>query len=366
MRTFKVVGVMSGTSMDGLDIAHCDLTLKEDGRWDYEINKAITVSYNETWRVRLSKLRNQSALVFYKTDRYFGQYIGQIINDFLEENDLSADLISSHGHTIFHQPEKNISVQVGNGQAITAVTGIPAVTDFRYQDVVKNGEGAPVSGIGDELLFKEFDMCLNLGGFANISTSVNGVRLAYDICPVNILLNRMAREFGQEYDQDGKIAESGRIDYDLLSLLNDIEFYSIEPPKSLGREWINKNLWYHVRESRISKEDKMKTLVDHMAEQIGNNIEKLSDGDASLKRVFVTGGGAFNNTLIDHLRTHTDAEIIIPDENIVKFKEALIFALMGLLRVNNKENIWSSMTGADSDSIGGHLAGDFTGLINAQ
>lgn len=363
MRTYKVVGVMSGTSMDGVDIAHCSLTEKGEGKWDYTINKAITVPYSDIWRIRLSKLRNQSALVFYKTDRYYGQYIGELISDFLNEAGLEADMISSHGHTIFHQPGENITVQIGNGQAMTAVTGIPSVTDFRYQDVVKFGEGAPLSGIGDELLFGEFDLCLNLGGFANISTSVEGKRLAYDICPVNILLNRMAREFGQEYDEDGKIAESGHIDYDLLSSLNEIEYYQAPPPKSLGREWINKNLWFKVRESQISKEDKMKTLVDHMAEQIGNNIEDLCQGDASAKRVLVTGGGAFNHTLIDHLKTHTDAEIVIPDPQIVMYKEALIFALIGVLRIQNRVNVWSSMTGADSDSIGGHVAGDFSDLV---
>ncbi len=362
MRTYKVVGVMSGTSMDGLDIAHCDLTEQENGNWTYKINVAKTVAYNDLWRLRLSKLRNQNALNVYKTDRYFGEYIGELINEFLAEHNLDADLIGSHGHTIFHQPENNVSYQIGSPSAISAVTDIPTVANFRMMDVSKFGEGAPISGIGDRSLFGEFDMCLNLGGFANISGTVDGKPIAYDICPCNILLNRIAREFGKEFDEDGQIAEQGSINYDLLSDLNSIDYYKLPYPKSLGREWINENFWFRVRESDASKEDRMKTLVDHVAQQIGSNIEDLTE-DSSTARVYVTGGGAHNKVLIDHLRTHTDAEIIVPEADVIEYKEAVIFALLGVLRVQNKTNILSSYTGAENDSVAGELAGDFSRLL---
>ena len=205
-------------------------------------------------------------------------------------------------------------------------------------------------------------MCLNLGGFANISADINGNRIAYDVCPCNIVLNRIAREFGKEYDENGEIAEKGNIDYDLLSDLNGISFYDYEPPKSLGREWISSNFWSHVRNSVAKKEDKMKTLVDHIAQQIGNNIEDLASGDSSGKRVFVTGGGAFNKTLISHLRTHTEAEIIVPDDKMVEYKESLAFALLGILRVQNKTNVLAIATGATEDSVAGSLYGDFSKL----
>lgn len=354
---------MSGTSMDGLDIAHVSLTELEPGKWDYSINAAATVPYDEKWRLRLSKLRHQNAVIFYKTDRYFGQFIGDNVRAFLDEHGLEADLIASHGHTVFHQPEANISVQVGSGHAIYAATGVPTVTDFRYLDVVRGGEGAPLVGIADHYLFNEFDMCLNLGGFANISANISGVRIAYDVCPSNIVLNRIAREFELEYDKDGEIAASGAIDYDLLSELNDIGYYEQEPPKSLGREWISKNFWPAVRNSYATKEDKMKTLCDHIAQQVGNNIFDLSSGDASTKRVFVTGGGAFNKTLIEHIKSHTDAEVVVPDEQIVNYKEALAFALLGILRVQNKINVLANVTGASENSIAGSLFGDFSKLI---
>ena len=183
MRKYKVVGVMSGTSMDGLDLAHVTLEEQESGKWAYTINAGKTIEYGEKWRLRLSKLRHQNSMVFHKTDRYYGQFIGEEINLFLKENRLEADLVSSHGHTVFHQPENNITVQVGDGNSISAITGLPAVTNFRAIDVVLGGEGAPLVGIADKYLFGEYDMCLNLGGFANISAETDGQRLAYDVCP---------------------------------------------------------------------------------------------------------------------------------------------------------------------------------------
>lgn len=359
MNKYKVIGVMSGTSMDGLDLAHCELIENENGSWDYKINQAVTIPYDEKWRLRLSKLRLQPSIIYHKTDRYFGQFIGQMVKQFIENHNLEVDLISSHGHTIFHQPESNITAQIGAGYAINAETGISVVSNFRSLDVVYGGEGAPISAIGDDILFPEFEFCLNLGGFANISTNKEGKRIAFDICPNNIILNRVAREFDMDYDEDGQIAEKGKIDYELLGALNRIDFYSQDYPKSLGREWINDSFWAHVRQSESDKVDKMKTLVDHIAEQIGNTIEDLREHDKPC-RVYTTGGGAYNKTLIEHLKTHTDAEIVVPDNKIVEYKESLVFALMGVLRVLNKPNVLGHSTGSNIDSISGELNGDFS------
>lgn len=362
MTEYKVIGVMSGTSMDGVDLVHCTLH-QSNGNWNYKINAAKTIDYDEKWRLRLSKLRSQSAYNFVRTDRYYGEYLGLLINDFLNETGLQADLISSHGHTIFHQPENNITTQIGDGNAISAITGIPSVTNFRAMDVILGGQGAPLVGIGDKLLFGDYDMCLNIGGFANISANVEGNYVAYDICPANILLNRIAREFDMEFDEDGKIAETGKIDYDLLGDLNTIPYYKQPYPKSLGREWINQNFWGIVRESKIEKQDKMKTLVDHIAGQIGQNIDDLADGDSSKIRVLATGGGVLNPVLIDYIKSNTDAEIVVPDVQLINYKEALVFALMGVLRVKNQPNVLASFTGADSDSVSGSLHGDFSKLV---
>lgn len=356
---------MSGTSMDGLDLAFCHLWEKENGGWDYQIVEAETIPYEEKWRLRLSKLRTQSSLIFHKTDRYYGEYIGQQINAFIQRNNIQdAELISSHGHTIFHQPEENITVQIGNGNAISAITGLPVVCDFRAMDVVLGGEGAPLAGLGDAMLFAEYDLCLNIGGFANISGELKGKRIAYDVCPANIVLNRIAREFGQDYDRDGEIASRGKIDYELLETLNNIPYYSWQYPKSLGREWINDSFWFYVKENPSGREDKMKTLVDHIACQISASIEELSEGkDPALVRVLATGGGALNKVLVDHLQSHSEATIVVPEEKLVAYKEALIFALFGVLRIQNKVNVWASATGADRDSVSGSLHGNFEHLL---
>lgn len=354
---------MSGISMDEVDLVHTTLWIAEN-KWNYKINASKTVEYDETWRLRLSKLRTQSAYNFVRTDRYYGEYIGRLIHDFLKENQLDTDLISSHGHTIFHQPENNLTTQIGDGNAISAITGLPCVSNFRAMDVIIGGQGAPLVGIGDQLLFGEYDMCLNIGGFANISAQVKGKRIAYDICPANILLNRIAREFELEFDEDGKIAETGKIDYDLLGNLNVLPYYKLPYPKSLGREWINQNFWGIVRESKIEKQDKMKTLVDHIATQIGQNIDDLANGDSSQMKVLATGGGVLNPVLIDFIKSNTDAEIVVPDAELINYKEALVFALMGVLRVENKPNVLSSLTGASSDSVSGSLHGNFSTLIS--
>jgi anhydro-N-acetylmuramic acid kinase len=253
-------------------------------------------------------------------------------------------------------------VQIGDGNSIYAMTGVPVVTNFRALDVARGGEGAPLVALVDHVLFGEFDMCLNLGGFANISANISGVRIAYDVCPCNIVLNRIAREFDQEFDEGGAIAERGQIDYDLLSELNDIEYYEQEPPKSLGREWISENFWFYVRNSSAKKEDRMKTLCDHIAQQIGDNVFDLSSGEPSGKRLYVTGGGAFNTTLIEHLKSHTEAEVVVPEDDLVKYKESLAFAFLGLLRVKNEVNVLANATGAIENSVAGALYGDFSQL----
>jgi len=364
MNSYNIVGIMSGSSMDGVDLAHCTLS-QADGKWDFTINEGTTIPFNEKWRVRLSQLRKQSALNYVKTDVFFGYFLGEICNEFIQNNNLDVDFIASHGHTAFHNPSKGITAQVGDGQSLSAITNLPVVNDFRRMDVAKMGEGAPLVTIGDDLLFEEYDYCINLGGFANISTQIEGTRIGYDICANNILLNRIARDLGKPYDEDGQIADSGSINYELLKDLNNIEYYNKPFPKSLSRDWINKELWHIVRDYReTSLEDRMTTIVDHIATQIGDNIEDLSDGNSANKKVLVTGGGAFNNALIDYIKSHTDAEIIIPEDTLVNYKESMIFALLGVLRINNDENILGKGTGANENSIAGALHGDFSTLIN--
>jgi anhydro-N-acetylmuramic acid kinase len=349
--------------MDGVDLCLAEIA-ENSGSWKYTILARETVPFEEKWRVRLSQLRYQNSEVFVKTDVFFGRYLGELVNDFLSRNNASADLVASHGHTVFHDPAGWVTSQAGDGATLNATCGLPVVSNFRRADVALGGQGAPLVGIGDDIFFGEYDACLNLGGFCNISAKIDSSRIAFDVAPCNIILNRLARDRGQKFDTNGEIAESGEVIYPLLNDLNDIPFYSQGHPKSLGREWINKEFWYIVRDFDTEPlEHRMKTLVLHIAQQVAKAIDSLFGDNGNGKKILVTGGGAHNICLVDHLRSETDAEIVIPDADIVDFKEALVFGLLGAMRVKNITNTQNSATGAERSIVAGSLDGNFSGLI---
>lgn len=351
MQKYNLVGIMSGTSLDGLDIVFCKFTFKN--KWAFEIIKATTISYDKSWKEKLRKAETLTGLELFKLHKSYGQFIGENINQFIKGIKKKPDLIASHGHTVFHQPQHKLTLQIGDGAEIASTTGIAAVSDFRSLDVALGGQGAPLVPIGDELLFSEFDYCLNIGGFANISTKQNDQRIAFDISPANIILNSLANKTGQSFDKNGLTGQSGNIDQSLLNKLNNIEFYHLPCPKSLGKEWLNEIFIPVLKDSETSITDQMCTLYEHISDQISKVISGNSE-----KKVLVTGGGAYNKYLIERIRAKTKAQIIIPSNQIVEFKEAVIFALLGILRYNRKINCLSSVTGAIKDSSSGviHLA----------
>lgn len=359
----NVLGIMSGTSMDGIDLALCSVEANGDD-WSVNIKKAVTIPYSETWRVRLSQLKYQNPEVYARTDVFYGRYLGELASAFEKELGEKIDLIASHGHTIFHDPKRWLTAQVGDGATICATSKIPTVTNFRRADLAAGGQGAPLVTIGDELLFSEYDACLNLGGFCNLSLKNASGRMAFDIAPCNIILNRLAREKKQKMDEGGQIAEQGSIIYPLLEALNSVPYYSKKAPKSLGREWINKEFWHIVRDyDDHSVEDRMKTLVMHIATQIALALDTYADKAPEDMKILVTGGGAMNPTLVDFIKTETDADIVVPDDDMINYKEAMIFALLGVMRVRNLTNVMGESTGADYSVIGGSLDGDFSNLI---
>ncbi len=357
---------MSGTSMDGVDLAYCELG-ENEGKWNYRILQAETVPYSDKWRIRLSQLRKQTALTYVKTHTFYGHYLGELAAGFIEKHNLEPDFIASHGHTVFHQPQGGITAQVGDGAAIHALTALPVISDFRILDVALFGQGAPLVPIGDKLLFGEYDFCLNLGGFANLSADSDGNRIAFDVSPCNIALNRIARNLGQDFDDGGGIASRGSINYELLKELDGLAFYQEFKPKSIGREWINSTFWPVVRhfdQNKESQENLMKTLVDHISGQIADAIEHYAGEEVDKARVLITGGGAYNAVLIDHLRSQCDAQMIVPeDQLLIEYKEALIFALLGCLRLRQEINTLASVTGASRDSVGGAMWGDFSKIL---
>ncbi len=351
MKHYKVIGIMSGTSMDGVDLAYCEFW-QTNQHWQFEIKHAETIPYNKTWLVRLTELHKQPIHLLPKTDAYYGKYLGQLVNTFIKTHALQVDFIASHGHTIFHQPQNGFTTQIGCGANLFAETGIKTINNFRVVDVAYGGQGAPLVPIGDELLFNEFDACLNLGGFSNISFTKNKTRKAFDIGPCNIVTNQVAQQLGFDFDDEGKLAAQGTVNLTLLNELNNLPYYKTNPPKSLGIEWVNTDFWPTIKPHQITAVDLLATLQQHIAQQIANTIITNK-----LNQVLVTGGGAFNTSLINHINNLTHQALKIPNALLVNYKEALIFAFLGVLRVEGNINALQSVTGAKQNSMGGAIWG---------
>jgi len=351
MDIIKAIGLMSGTSCDGLDVAACIFEEKQ-GSWNYNIIDAITIKYDNHIRELLNEATHCSGYKLLKIHNEYGNYLGEEVKKFINKTGFIPDLISSHGHTIFHKPGEGITFQIGNPYLIAKITNLMVVADFRVSDVILGGQGAPLVPIGDELLFSEYDACLNLGGFANISFKRKGNRIAFDICPVNYVLNFFSQKIGYEYDVDGNISKRGKTDLGLLEELNNLSYYKLKYPKSLGREWVEENIFkvINMHLYKLKVEDILNTLVEHISIQIANTINNFD-----LKTVLSTGGGVYNKYLIEKIKSKIKSELIIPDKKIVEYKEALIFAFMGVLRVKNQINCLASYTGAIKDHIAGNL-----------
>ncbi|MBW8361371.1 MAG: anhydro-N-acetylmuramic acid kinase [Kaistella sp.] len=345
---YHVIGLMSGTSLDGLDL--CFARFQKNEKWHFEILQAETIPYPIFWEEKLRNSILLSAEELLELHSEYGFYLGKQVDAFIQKYALEkVDFIASHGHTVFHNPEKKYTFQLGDGRAIKAETEIPVIYDFRSQDVLLGGNGAPLVPIGDELLFQEYDACLNLGGFSNISMKKDGKRIAFDICPVNILLNRFAADLGKKYDEGGLSARNGTVDAELLSFLNALDFYRQNPPKSLGIEWVMKEINPFIKDRKT--ENLLATFTEHAAIQISEVFNRYA-----LKNVLVTGGGTFNSFLMEKIQEKTQSEIIIPDEKIIHFKEALIFAFMGVLRMRNEINVLASATGSSKNHSSGIIA----------
>ena len=367
MERYSAIGLMSGSSLDGLDIAYCYFTL-EKGHWNFEILKTDVVVYPDEWIQDIKHAPIANAKALWETHALLGNYFGEKVNEFIQKNSLQkkVDYVASHGHTIFHFPEKKFTTQIGDGAALAARTNLPVICDFRTADIADGGQGTPIVPIGDKLLFPAYKFCLNIGGIANISCKVappNSAQgeeqriVAFDLCSANQILNMLSNRLGKEYDADGKIAESGKLHKQLFAKLNALDYYSLTYPKSLDNSFSREKILPVLEQFQISVEDKMRTYVEHIAAQTAQHIQmilekeklKYSDGEQML----VTGGGAFNKFLVKKIKEQTGIKVHVPEDSLVKFKEAVVIALMGVLRMRNEVNVLRSVTGASKDSIGG-------------
>jgi anhydro-N-acetylmuramic acid kinase len=352
---YHVIGLMSGTSLDGLDMAYC-VFKHTHNKWTYTIEQAHTQPYPQKWVDTLKNLPLAPIVQFAETDAALGRYMGSLVADFIVEHQIKPDFIASHGHTIFHQPEKGFTAQIGCGAAISAITGLPVINGFRNMDLALGGHGAPLVPVGDLHLFPKEQACLNLGGIANVSVYHSSELTAFDICPCNMVLNRLAELTGCAYDADGKIAASGNMEPELLECLNQLPYYTVQGPKSLGIEWVDSQFWPLVSAFKhLTIPDKMATLVAHIGMQIGNTLDH-----AGVNKVLLSGGGTLNHFLIESIRSNTKAKLHIPDNLTIHFKEALIFAFLGVLRFRNETNVYKEVTGSTKS----HVAGAIWGNLN--
>ena len=347
MKNMLAIGLMSGSSLDGLDIALVRFS-DDGGNYSYHFIDTATLPYPKEWQFQLADAFHHQPDELQSLDKAYGAYLGQQVATFVERHHVRPDFVASHGHTIFHKPEQHYTLQIGDGQTLADTCGFTVVNDFRTEDVSKGGQGAPLVPIGDRLLFGDYEICLNIGGIANLSYEHNGQRIAYDSCIANQALNWLAQQEGLNYDKDGLLAQKGLLNTTLLNALNDNDFYRQIPPKSLGREF------FETYQKKILESyptcDALATFTEHVAIQITQAIEHLPQG-----RMFITGGGAHNSYLIKRIQHHTQHQVIVPDRQTVDYKEALIFAFLGLLRLEGRVNVLSSVTGAPSDSCSGKI-----------
>ena len=346
MKDYNVIGIMSGTSLDGVDIVYVNFKL--DKYWKYEIINSKTYKYKKKWNILLKDISQKKINFIEKINinytRLLSKYIKDFINEFSIEN---IDFISSHGHTALHQPSNSLTYQIGNLPILAKYINQKVVCDFRVQDVKLGGQGAPLVPVGEEYLFPKYNTLINLGGFANITRINKDNLIAYDICPINIVFNYLSRKMEYEYDDRGYIASTGNINDDLYSHLQRLNYYKQKPPKSLGVEWVNSQIHTILKNFQDTPiKDLMNTFSNHFAFQIAKNIGEQD-------QVLITGGGAYNDYLINRIKKLTNSKLTIPDPNIIEYKEALIFSFLGLLRVLEINNCYSSVTGAKKDHCSG-------------
>ena len=366
---YNVIGLMSGSSLDGLDIAFAEFS-ETAGKWDYKINCAACIEYGNKWIEKLQDAIYLPAFDYQLLHTDYGRFLGEKVNDFIEQFGLhhKVNLIASHGHTTFHFPEKKMTHQLGDGAAIAAVTQLPVVSDLRSMDVAFGGQGAPIVPMGEKLLFPDHHYFLNIGGIANVSINSKATNnsdsysdkneiIAFDICAANRVLNMLAAEKNLDYDEDGKMASEGKVNEDLLQKLNALEYFSLLYPKSLANSFGTDIVYPLIKEFNLSTEDSLATYAEHIAIQIKKSLLPYFS-KTELQQLMITGGGAFNKYLIKRIEAHLQEinfEVFIPEDEVVNYKEALIMALLGTLRWREQYTVLASVTGASRNSIGGAL-----------
>ena len=350
---YRAIGVMSGSSLDGLDIVFAELE-ESRGKWSYEIKAAHCYSYDAGWEQRLRHATQLNAYEYMLLHADYGHYVGNKVNEFIDVYQLhhKVQLIASHGHTSFHAPALKMTAQLGDGAAIAAITGINVVSDLRTVDIALGGQGAPIVPVGEKLLLPEHSYFLNIGGIANISVNTGSSYIAFDVCAANRVLNMLATQAGKAFDENGEMAASGRVNAELLEQLNALPYYQQAYPKSLANGFGSETIFPFIQSHQLPVADALATYTEHIAIQVAKTFE----GTNTPASMLVTGGGAFNTQLVSRLSYHLEpfqVSVAIPETELVQYKEALIMSLLGVLRWREENTVLHSVTGATRSSIGG-------------
>jgi anhydro-N-acetylmuramic acid kinase len=343
--TLNILGLMSGTSLDGMDAAL--VRFSEENGLQWQLLEHFEFEYPNELKNLVNNCFKDASLKS-EVDQAFADWTISCIEQIKERTAHEIHVVGSHGQTIFHEPQNKYTFQAGCLADIALATGIPCITDFRMQDVLLGGQGAPLVPMGDHLLFGEYEAALNLGGFANVSIGnpllQDGVLHAFDICPANYVLNAFARELGKEYDAGGAHASRGSINQWVLEELNSLPYFDKKPPKSLGAEWVESQVFDKI--DYLQPSDALATYCEHIALQ----ISKVLAG----KRVLVTGGGAWNDYLLGRIKAY-GVDLERPEKEVVDFKEAIIFALLAYLRFTGKDNVLGATTGSGKNHSSGKV-----------
>ncbi len=354
---YYAIGGMSGTSLDGVDLSYCRYFKQAEGKWQFELIAAKTYSYPENLINNIKALISNYTDAHDNLDKTLGAFYANLLQQFVEEYAINQlDFFANHGQTVYHNPAIQKTVQLGCGETIAEQTGIRTINNFRVNDVSLGGQGAPLVPIGDWHFFNSYRYCINLGGIANITIQTpDKVFAAFDICPCNVLLNHYAQQLNLAYDANGDIARKGQLQPTLLEKLNALPYYAEQAPKSLHAQFCLDTFVPIIDAYHLSTEDMLHTLCYHYADQIAKAIE--SSATHSDDELLLSGGGAFNSFLCEQIQSKTTTTIHIPDKNIIEFKEAIVFGLLGVLKLENEVNCLKVVTGASEDNIGGEVFG---------
>jgi anhydro-N-acetylmuramic acid kinase len=358
MLNYNILGLMSGSSLDGVDLVIVEFKSEEDKVIDWKLLATHHDAFDGPWKKRLESAPRLNSMELSRLHTDVGILFGEMCSRLIEATGIQPDYIASHGHTVFHAPEDGFSVQIGSPSHIAARSGVPVISDFRSNDIAHGGQGAPLAPVVEKYLFTGYGFYLNLGGIANLSAHTGEKIKAWDICPCNQLLNYLAAKKGLSYDNKGEFARQGSISPTLMEKLTGLISLPLNKPFSLDNTFISNSFVPILQASDLIIEDKLRTIVDYISEcikiQIAHSIQ-----DANLNpTLLLTGGGAHNLFLVEEIRNKLKPIIVdmhIPDDDIIDFKEAVLMALCGLLRVVETPNALASVTGAYEDTINGGI-----------